>query len=215
MSTFDFYDSLILLAVAIGTSLMGIAIGWWLKDRRSSNALVSEARARGFPQPSARSGHDPGRRTEQAHHAYRRSRTRVGQSQRRDPSCEPEAIILDSISQMVMSNKRLHNKLSSAEHQFGKNKSRKIDFHLAEARDRLATQLPNRRAFDDQSGITHGSSACRRQADCDSVYRPHHLKCINVIITVSRGDRLSRARGDVLTARRATATWSCANRRQQ
>jgi len=199
MSTFDFYDSLILLAVAIGTSLMGIAIGWWLKDRRSSNALVSEARARAFLSrlhdlattlADELSKHTT--RIEEVGHELVNPNATTRRAQ-------PEAIILDSISQMVMSNKRLHNKLSSAEHQL-QEQARKIDFHLAEARTDALTQLPNRRAFDDELE----SRMARRHADGKPIailfIDLDHLKRINEDYGHEAGDRLLRHVGDVLTA---------------
>lgn len=189
----------ITLVIAAVQFLLGVAVGWWFKDRRVAGFLLSEGRARAFlgrlhdiATHCADELAKHSTRLEEISHdlVHPHSTTRRAQA---------EAVILDAISQTVMANKRLHSRLSSSEQQL-RDQARKIDFELASSRIDSLTQLPNRCAFDDELR----SRLERRVLD----HKPLSLlfvdlddfKRINQDYGNDAGDRLLRHAGDILTA---------------
>jgi diguanylate cyclase (GGDEF)-like protein len=187
------------LLIAASQFLLGVAVGWWFKDRRVAGFLLSEGRARSFLSRL----HDITTTTadELAKHTTRleeishelvhpHSATRRAQA---------EAVILDAISQTVMANKRLHSRISSAEQQL-QDQARKIDFELAATRIDSLTQLPNRRAFDDELRSRLDRRAIENKPLSLLFVDLDDFKRINNEYGNDAGDRLLRHTGDILTA---------------
>lgn len=199
MESFSTFTLVVTALIAAAQFCLGVAVGWWFKDRRVAGFLLSEGRARAFltrlhdlATSSADEISKHTTRIEEVSHdlVHPTSNTRRASA---------ESVILDVVSQIVMANRRLLTRLQSNEQQLH-DQARKIDFELAARRIDELTQLPNRGAFEDElrsrleRRTIDGKPLSVLFVDLDN------FKRINDEYGVDAGDRFLRHVGDVLTA---------------
>ncbi|MBS0207402.1 MAG: diguanylate cyclase [Planctomycetes bacterium] len=141
------YDGLaIAVAVAI-TSMVGVGMGWWLKHCRVRAESWREERLRttmiAVQEMVTGVADEVGKyaaRLEEITHDLLKPNPG---SARMD-----ERVLLDSVSQIVLTNKKLLNRLVATEHLLS-TEAGQINLQLSAVRTDALTGLPNRRAFDD------------------------------------------------------------------
>ena len=128
--------------------LLGVAAGWWLKDRRASLAALAAEKTRHYlsrlHELTTLLADDVAKhvsRMEEISHDILHPEPHRGAS--------AESLLLDAVSQVVIANKRLHTRLNSAEHQL-QLEAQEIGQHLLEIRADEVTGLPNRRVYEEK-----------------------------------------------------------------
>jgi diguanylate cyclase len=101
----------------------------------------------------------------------------------------PEGVILEAVERIVGANKKLQDKLATAEQRL-EEQAMKIDFHLAEARIDGLTSLANRRSFDDHLS--------RRFAERQQSKVPLSLLLVDIDHFKQFNDQYGHQAGDVV-----------------
>jgi diguanylate cyclase len=135
------------VAISLMQLLLGVAIGWWFKERRMPLLTLAPERAKYFLERmrelTMSVADDVGQHSLRLEAIGDALQTPANLATER-----PEGVILDAVERIVGANKKLENKLATAEQRL-EEQATKIDFHLAEARIDGLTALANRRSFDD------------------------------------------------------------------
>ncbi len=184
--------------MSVAQFLIGVAIGWWFKERRAVGVLGDEQKLRAFViqlYDFCLSLADDASR-----HASRVDEVcqEFVKPKSANSHATPESLIVDAASQIVLANKRFQAKLHSVEHELRQH-SHQIDLHLNQTRLDLLTELPNRRAFDEH--------VKQRFADRQASGKPFAIMLvdldqfskINEQFGHPAGDRVLRHLRDVLT----------------
>ncbi len=186
------------VALSVAQFLIGVAIGWWFKKRRAVGVLGDEQKLRAFVIQVY--DYCLGLADDASRHASRVDEVcqEFVKPKSAHSHATPESLIVDAVSQIVLANKRFQTKLHSVEHELRQH-SHLIDLHLNQTRIDPLTELPNRRAFDEQ--VRHrfadrqssGKSFAIMLVDLDQFHK------INEQFGHSAGDRVLRHVRDVLT----------------
>lgn len=146
---FEFSSTTFTVLIALGQLVLGICIGWWFKEKRLAMGPFDEGRARSFLNRlhdlATNVGDDIGKHTSRLDEINQE----LTSSKLGSRGGLPDSMVLDAVSQIVVANKKLREKLAGAEQQLHV-QAHQIDVHLAEPRRDSLTDLPNRRAFDDE-----------------------------------------------------------------
>jgi diguanylate cyclase len=133
---------------SVATLLVGVLAGWFARGWLSKSLSLNESRmhAAVAHMQDLVSGmvSDVGKHTSRLEEVNQEFVARQGAS-----ASPHDRVLLDAISQLVLSNKRLQNRLGSAEEQLNE-QARQLNVHIEDMRVDALTALPNRRAFDDE-----------------------------------------------------------------
>jgi diguanylate cyclase len=190
--------TIIAVLIAVGHLLLGTCVGWWLKERRTFNLVMNGERARGFlgrlHELTTLVSDDIGKHTSRLEEI---NQDLTG-SKLASRGMLPEGVILDTVSQLMVANKKLRERLTGAEQQLHV-QANQIDVHLSEARRDSLTALPNRRAFDNELS--------RRFAEWQRTESTFSLLLIEIDQFKELNDRYGNLAGDlVLRTVAATCT---------
>lgn len=151
---------LMVVGLAVTQLLLGVAAGWWLRDRRVIELIDGEKQTQRFAQHLQRLATSVSDEVDE--HSSRMEEINDELSAiDSDQVSVPQEQVQNVLARIVDENKKLQSKLSSAESQL--QQARTINVHLAEARIDPLTELPNRRAFNQE--------LARRFAE---LHRDHH-----------------------------------------
>ena len=151
----------VVVGLAVSQLLLGVAAGWWLRDRRVVELADGEKHNRRFAQHLQRLASSVSDEVDEHSSRIEEINDELAAIDQDNPSV-PQEHVQGVLARIVDENKKLQNKLSSAESQL-QEQARTIDVHLAEARVDPLTELPNRRAFNQE--------LARRFAE---LHRDHH-----------------------------------------
>jgi diguanylate cyclase len=167
--------------------LLGIAIGMWLKDRKSAAARAVEDRNRDLLARLNDLANNMA--LDVGEHSHRIEQISSHLMPVADPPIEPasDSVIIETIEQIVSANQQLCDKLATAEQQLHQ-QAEQINCHLAEARIDALTAMPNRRQLD--------SELARRFAEWQRTANMFSLAMLDIDHFKRINDRYGHQAGD-------------------
>jgi len=191
--------TIVLLAVIVGVVQLaaGITIGRCVPWReQAANREVNPERlhrfARHLCQMAVRMAHDVGEHTTQM--------TQVNRELQSLASTDSPAlteVVLGTIAEVMQINERLQNRLRAAEQKL-QQQARQMESHITEARTDPLTELPNRRAFDDELLRRLAEWNRKRNSFCLMMIDVDHFKSLNDRYGHPVGDQVLRVLAGVL-----------------
>ena len=139
---------LIVVGLAVTQLLLGVAAGWWLRDRRVVELIDGQQQTQRFAQHLQRLATSVSDEVDEHSSRIEEINDELSAIDN-DQVNVPQEQVQNVLARIVDENKKLQSKLSSAESQL-QEQARTIDVHLAEARIDPLTELPNRRAFNQE-----------------------------------------------------------------
>lgn len=187
--------TLVIITLSVSQMLLGVAVGWWFRDRRVEELAVDEQRTRDLfeqlRQLTIRVGDDVDEHSNRIE-AMSEELTNLPKGD------APQERILGVVSRIVRANEKLQGKLATAESRI-QEQAKTIDVHLAEARVDVLTDLANRRAFNDELGRRFAELQRSGRELSLLVIDIDHFKKFNDTYGHEVGDRVLRQVAGVLT----------------
>jgi diguanylate cyclase (GGDEF)-like protein len=182
----DFLRLCLALAMPVVQIMLGVAIGYWLRDRRPAPSQDGERTREVLSklQLLATSVADEVGEHSQCMEAIGEKLAATHSTDRPDKA---EQVIVEAVAEIVTANKRLQDKLKSAELRL-QEQAQRISFHVAEARIDALTDLANRRALDDE--------LLRRFAECERSKATFSLLAIDIDYFKKFNDQYGHQAGD-------------------
>lgn len=178
--------TIVLLAVIVGVVQLaaGVVIGRYLPGGERGSVDPDRLRrfARHLCHMATRMANDVGEHKTQMEQVNRELHTLASTD-----SPALTQVVLGTIAEVMQINERLQNRLSAAEQKL-QQQARQMESHITEARTDPLTELPNRRAFDDE--------LLRRLAEWNRRRNPFCLLMVDVDYFKSLNDRYGHPAGD-------------------
>ncbi|MBS0210140.1 MAG: GGDEF domain-containing protein [Planctomycetes bacterium] len=183
------FEIVIMILIAVAQLALGIACGWWLKERRTTDTEQLQpmlARLTDLAQNVTDDVDD--------HSSAMNDLTR--ELNTLDSGADLNMCVLAVVERIASANTKLQTKLADAKQQM-REQAERLDIHITEARIDVTTELANRRAFNDELG--------RRYAELQRTGNPFSLLVADIDHFKRINDQFGHDAGDVVLKRVAQA----------